>query len=364
MRIGLYIRGISEKIGGARQSIELMSRALIDAVSTEDELYIFHNLKEKFFNSDKTNVREVLLKSRNKILCDFIEAPIVLNSYNLDVIWYSKNVIPFGIKNKKIVTVLDLAYFLPKYNAYPLLDTIYMRLMIKSSCKRADKIIAISQNTKKDIEELIGVDKKSVDVVYLAAAEKYNSKYSKNEIKNFREKYGLTFPFILYTGSISPRKNLKRLVEAYEMIASKIAYKLVITGGKGWKNKEILKLLDRNENIVRLGFVEDDEMPLLYNCADMYIYPSLYEGFGLPVLEAQACRCPVICSNSSSMPEIAAESVLYIDPYSTADIAKKILKLSTDKKLISDIIKRGTMNEERFSWKESSKKLLKIIKSI
>ena len=360
MKIGIYARGLSEKVGGPKEYIKLMCESIIDTIPKEDQLFIFHNLKERYFKTKKINVKEIMIKSKNKIICDFIIAPRIINKYNLDVVWFPKNVIPFFIKTKKIVSILDLGYFLPELNAYPLLDTKYMKFMVRTSCKRADKIIAISQNTKKDIVNLLKINPNKIDVVYLAAGSKYKVIKDKKNLDMVKKKYNLSKKFILFTGTISPRKNLVRLINAFNKISEGIPHELIITGSKTWKDKEVTSLIENNKKVRRIGLVDDEDMPALYNLADIYIYPSLYEGFGLPILEAQACGCPVITSNTSSIPEVGGDSVLYIDPYSEDSIKNAILELSRNKKTKKKLLLDGFKNAEKFSWKKSSYKILKI----
>lgn len=364
MRIGIYARGISGKVGGAKEYIKSMTKAIIKNIKDNDELYIFHNLDKKYFNSNKKNVHEILLNSKNKIFCDFVLAPCSLNKLDLDVVLFPKNVVPFLVNSKKIVMVHDLAHFMPEYNAYPLIDTLYMKKMIKNSCKKSDKIIAVSENTKKDIVNILKIPESKIKVIYEAADEKYKIIIDKEKISLFRKKYNLCNKYILFTGGISPRKNLIRFIKAFNQISNKIPHKLVITGGKGWKNKDELKMINKTKKVMRIGFVKDEDMPYLYNLADLYVYPSLYEGFGLPILEAQACGCPVVCSNLSSIPEVAGNSVLYFNPYKIKDIGDKIMMLAKNESLKKDLIKKGFKNVKRFSWKKEVKQLLKVIENV
>lgn len=363
MRIGIYARGLSVKVGGVKQYIESMTKAIIENIDEDTELYIFHNCNSKKF-TDKTNVREIIFKSSNKMICDHVLAPYYINKLKLDVVWFPKNVIPYFVKAKKIVTIHDLAYFLPEYNAYPLVDTIYMRIMIKNSCKRADKIIAISENTKKDVIHLFGVPDKKIDVIYEAADEKYRVIKDKKGLERVRKKYNLGREFILFTGGISPRKNLVRLIEAFNQISDKIPHDLVLTGGKGWNNSRELELIESNERIKKIGYVSDEDIPYLYNLAEVYVYPSLYEGFGLPVLEAQACSCPLIASKVASIEDIGGKSVLYVNPYDVSDIKAALLKVGLDEDLRNGMAIKGFENVKRFCWNKSGAQLLEIIGGI
>ncbi len=362
MRIGLYARPLSAIEGGVREFVESMTKALVRNLSSTDELYIFHNQAKKGFEiPEKANVREILLKSRSRFVCDFLWFPRLTWKYRLDVIWFPKNVIPFLIRSKAIVTIHDLCYFRPSYNAYPLIDTRYMTYMIKSSCKRADKVIAVSSHTKKDLVSILGMNAEKIRIIYEAVDhEKYRVINDQSQLDKVREKYDLGKKIILFTGSISPRKNLARLIEAFHMIMDRLPHDLVITGHKGWKNTKELLMIRQNRRVKKIGFVHEKEIACLYNLADMYVYPSLYEGFGLPVLEAQACGVPVIASNVTSIPEVGGDSICYVDPENIQSIAGGILKVSLDRQYRESLIQKGFENISHYSWDKGARALLKV----
>jgi glycosyltransferase involved in cell wall biosynthesis len=363
MKIGIYGRGLSGR-GGVKQYIESMCRSMIRAVSDTDELFILHNLDAPFFHSKKSNVHEVILRSKRNLIADFLLGPKEINSLSLDVVWFTKYVIPFGIRAKTVTTVHDMAYYMPELSAYPLGDTMYMRTLIRNSCRRANAVVAVSKNTKADILRILGTEEDKVHVIHEAADEKYRVISNLDEVERFRRRLQLPKRYILFTGGISPRKNLVRLFEAFTSISAKIDCKLVLTGAKGWRNKDVLSMLEGRNDIIRLGFVEDDDMPLLYNAAEIFVYPSLYEGFGLPVIEAAQCGTPVVCAKGSSLTEVGGDGVLFVDPRKTEDIARGILQLLEHPKQRKTLIQKGLENAERFSWDRSAKALLDLMKGL
>lgn len=359
MKIGIYARGLSEKFGGVKEYIKATTQALIDHVSYDLEIFILHNCNRKQFSHSKQKVKEIIIPSKSKALCDFFLAPKIINQFNLDLVWFPKNVIPFFVQTKKVLTIHDLAYYFPRLKAYRPIDTFYMKLMIRNSCRRADKIITVSNNTKKDLIKILDVKEEKIRVIYEAADSKYRVIKNKQNLNQIKNKYQLKTPFILAIGKPSPRKNIVRTLKAFGIIKNSVPHNLVITGKILPLAEKIIKKLNTTR-IRYIKIVPEDDLPYLYNLADFFIYPSLYEGFGLPILEAQSCGCPVICSNTSSLPEVAATSVLYINPYRTNDMVVKMKDLAQNKNLKKQLATKGFKNAKRFSLKKSAERLLKI----
>ena len=179
--------------------------------------------------------------------------------------------------------------------------------------------------------------------------------------------FDLPKKFIFSVGSIEPRKNLLGLLKAYNLLSNELKkeYKLVLAGFKGWENKEIVDLINQDkENIFYLGFISDQELAKVYNLASCFLFPSFYEGFGLPVLEAMACGTPVVCSDSSSIPEVGGDAVVYCDPYDINDIKDKIEFVLKDSSLQQEMIKKGLERAQLFSWDKSADEHLKVFKSL
>lgn len=366
MKIGIYARGLSNKLGGVKEVIKLMCETLVHQIGPEDELFIFHNLKSAFFDTPKPRVTEIMLHCGSVFFCDYVLAPRAINQRNLDVVWFPKNVIPFFIKPKTVVTVHDLAYFLPEYRAYPFMDTLYMKIMIRRSCKRADRIVTVSHNTKSDVEKILHTSPRKIKVVHLGLDKKYRVIKDRASLQAVKEKYNLPDRFILNTGSITPRKNLLRLLLAFNAIsATDPDIYLVLTGFISYKSERENKIIHQNPRIIKTGFVEDLDMPYLYNLAALYIYPSLYEGFGFPVLEAQACGCPVIAAHTSSIPEVGRDSVYYIrDPHRVEEIEAAMRHVLYDEGLRHQLIQKGHRNCAGFSWEKAGRDMLGILRGV
>lgn len=220
---------------------------------------------------------------------------------------------------------------------------------------------------------MVGVDESRVSVVYLAAGEEFSKLSNKEKLKSdLRKKYNLPPSFALYVGDATWNKNIPRIIEA----AIKASVPLVLVGkaiaeanfdkGNPW-NKDLNKvqsLINDNKNIITLGFVPTTDLVGLYNCANLCVMPSLYEGFGLPVLEAMQCGCPVITSREGSLPEVAGEAAYYVDAYSAEAIAEGIKKVFEDSLLRASLSKKGVRQAEKFSWKKTAEKTMDAYKTI
>lgn len=273
--------------------------------------------------------------------------------------------IPIFYKGKMVVTIHDLTHliypeFLPNKFAY-----YYAKFMIWIALKKACKIITVSENTKKDILQMFKVNPEKIEVIYNGVGEEFVKK-DKKEINYLYDKFKIpkNKKILMYVGNLKPHKNLERLLEAYSKIDN-IEETCLILVGKIFANYNVLENKEKKINIencvIHTGIVTQEELVDLYNLVDLFVFPSLYEGFGLPILESLACGTPVICSNTSSMPEVGGDVVEYFDPYNIDDMAKKIEE---------NIYKKGKINKlnitkiiKKFNWKLSSNKTKEIFKN-
>jgi glycosyltransferase involved in cell wall biosynthesis len=230
----------------------------------------------------------------------------------------------------------------------------YKRILVEE----ADKIIAISENTKKDLTEFFGVDSSKIDVIYLGSSMSVKS--------NFNIKLNLPEKYILFVGSRGGYKNFNRFIRSMHKILKKDKKFFVICAGGGNFNKNELKILselDINKQVLQYN-VDDNTLSYFYKNALAFVFPSLYEGFGIPILESFACGCPLICSNVSSLPEIAGNAAYYFDPYSEESIMNAISQVLNDSSLRFELIKKGYEQLKKFSWKKTAEKTKKIYESL
>ncbi len=278
----------------------------------------------------------------------------------LDVFFSLTHYGPLYTPCPEVLCVLDVSY-----KHFPELftkrDLIQLALWGKYSLKHATKIITISQSSKNDIIEEYRVPESKVDVVHLGIKQTTGVKMTKKELA---DKFGFNSSYILFVGTLQPRKNIARLIEAFSKLDTDS--KLVVVGRPGWHYDEIISAPEKygvSEKVVFLKEVSDDELPSLYEHAEVFVLPSLYEGFGLPVLEAMRYGCPVVTSNISSLPEAGGDAALYFDPNNVDDIAKKIDKVLSDKTLREKMVKDGYEQIKKFSWEKTAKQVIKVLES-
>ena len=279
-------------------------------------------------------------------------------AHPVDTLFIPAHTVPIIHPKSTLVVVHGLEYeFCP--DAYSWSDRLYMRLTIKKSCQWASKIIAVSENTKKDLMRLYKVPGEKVGVIYEGYDSHQNSESDgivDDRLLMIDEK------FLLFIGRIEQRKNIENSVKAFEILKEKyeLPHKLVLAGKPGHGYESIRSQISNSKfqnDIVELGYISDEEKWELLKRADVFVFPTLYEGFGIPVLEAQSAGCPVVASNNSSIPEVALESAILVDPQNPEEIAESINLLISDKSAKNAIIGKGLENVKRFDWKKCSQEI-------
>ena len=293
-------------------------------------------------------------------------------SYNLffrkktDIYHFTRYILPNNIKGKVILNIYDLVF--EKY-----IETMesknresFKRSFYKS-IKRADQIITISESSKNELVEILKVPENKIHIVQPGIDfQKFNKKNSEIT-KSVILKYSLPEDYILYLGTLEPRKNISSIIRAYGSLrnSDKITEKLVIAGKKGWLFSEIfdlIKSLDLENEVILTDYVAEFDKPAIYQNAKLFVFPSLYEGFGMPILEAMAAGIPVITSNTSAMPEVAGDAAILVNPLSIEEISEAMLEVMNNDKLSNELISKGFDQCRKFTWSNSTNKLVKIYK--
>ena len=279
-------------------------------------------------------------------------------------------------KCKTVTTFHDLSF--EKYPEFYSTSKNYWHFSMspKKQAHRTDKIIAVSESTKNDLVELYNINPEKIKVIYSGVSLESGIKNQESRIFEVQKKYNLPEKYILYLGTLEPRKNIIGLIKAFESLKfkrrrpaqgglpAKDNYKLVIAGSKGWLYKDIFKTVKNSpakNDIIFTGFIDDKDKSILYSQAELFVYPSFYEGFGFPPLEAMACGTPVITSNFSSLPEAVGNAAIMVNPYNLDELCRAMEIVLNDDKLKNILIARGLEQTKKFSWQKCARETLDFI---
>ena len=286
-----------------------------------------------------------------------------LEAVKADVAHFTNAMIPFATSVSTVVTIHDMSLRLYP-QCHPVRRLLLNRPLMQVAVRKASAIVTVSNSTRRDLLRLHGVAADRVSVVHEAASPAFRPIRDRVRLELMRAKYRLPERFILYVGTIEPRKNLGRLMAAVaEARAAGIPHHLVCVGPYGWSSGDLTGLIERLDltpYVHFTGYVPFEDLPTLYNLGELFVFPSLYEGFGLPVVEAMACGTPVITANSSSLGEIAGDAAITVDPSSTEALAQAIRGLAMDEQQRRDLSQRGRQQSRLFSWTQTAKEMLAV----
>jgi len=289
-----------------------------------------------------------------RIAWEQTQLPRQLKSLQPDLVHGMAYAVPVAWAGPSVVTIYDLSFLLFP-NAFKIANRIYLTATTRATARRARRILTISEHARRDIVRLLNVPEQRVDVTYPAAEERYRP-LAPQDVESFRVAHGLPEAFVFALGTLERRKNLIGLLHAYSRV-SKPRPPLYVAGGAGWRFGPIfdtVRQLDLGEDVHFAGFVPEDALPLWYNAARLFVFPSFYEGFGLPVLEAMACGTPVITSTAASLPEVGGKAALLVPPQNTDRIAQEMQRVLDDAQLRMEMRAAGRIQASRFSWRATT----------
>jgi glycosyltransferase involved in cell wall biosynthesis len=275
--------------------------------------------------------------------------------------------LPQVFKDKSIVIIYDISFlthghFSEERNRQDLIRN------VPKAANEANHIITISQNAKLELKQYFNIDPNKIEIINPAVDHGFFKPQAAKVVNKIKLKYGIRGNYILYTGTLEPRKNIVGILNAYASLEKKLQENctLVLAGGKGWQDESIYGRLAELKDlpILTTGYVPDEDLPALYSGASVFVYPSHYEGFGMPPLEAMACGVPVITSDNSSLPEVVGDAGIMIKADDTDALAKNIKKVLTDDKLAQKMRASGLQQAQKFNWDESGKKLVELLEKI
>lgn len=366
MKILIDLTSLNDNFSGIERFAMSIAKEIIQLDRKNEYILIFKNEVYKEFKEyeHRKNIDFKIIKGKNKLFFSQVKFPIELYKIKADKYIFLAFPAPIIYFSRGIINAIhDMTPWLyPK--TMSLKGLILFKALIKKASICSERIITVSNNSQKDIRSIFPKMKIPIDIIYNGVD--LNLSNVKNNRKQL-EKYNIDGEYMLCLGTLEPRKNIMLLIEAYIELKNenKIKNNLVIVGRKGWKFKEIIAKVEKNKlekNIIFTGFVENDDLGSIYANAECFVYPSLYEGFGIPLIEAMSCGVPIIASNSSSIPEVVGNAGILFENNNKKSLKKKILEFNNIDKKEIDIMKNlGYKQIKKFSWKKEGEKLIKII---
>lgn len=365
MKIVLDLTSLNDNLSGIERFTLNISKSLITNDNNHEYILIFKNEIYSDFKKiiDGSRVKVRIIKGDSKLLTSQLKLPLELYKVKADKYIFLAFPAPILFFKKGIVNAIHdmTAWLYPK--TMSIQGLILFRALIIKAMLTSERIITVSQSSKNDIKKIFPKNKIPIDIIYNGVDDKFkNFKFNLNESNKVRSKYNLNFDYILCLGTIEPRKNITLLIDSY--ISLKKEYdtdlKLVLVGRKGWKYNDILnKIKDNNleDDIVFTGFVDDEDLAYVYSMASLFVFPSIYEGFGIPIIEAMSVGVPVIGSNTSSIPEVISDSGILFKNNDKNDLKNKIIEF-IDLKDKDELINKGYKRVENFSWDKEAMKVL------
>jgi len=374
LNIAIDVRTINKPRSGVGYYVTNLIKNLQD-IDTKNHYCLISNNGE-YENTFKAHPNfeshKTIISNENHFIGDLwenITLPLFLRKKGVDVFHGPAFMIPLlNGKIGAVVTIHDIVSFrMP--STIPKKYALYMQLLIRTVAKRANMVITVSEFNKRELMDCLNVPESKIKVVHHGVSPMFKPDNDAAKRELLKAKFGVRKNYMLFVSNLEPRKNLVRLMEAFDQARAKLngEYQLVICGKKGWLYKEILKTYEKlrgQDDIIITNYVNEDDLLGLYQNADMFVFPTLYEGFGLPVLEAMASGAPVITSNVSSLPEIAGDAAELINPLNVEEISNAMLKLAASSDTRMEMRKKGFAQAAKFSWGETARRTLEVYNSI
>ena len=346
---------LGDNSGGNERYYENILRNM--EVPAECKIFLF--MKSGFEDDGLKEKFEIIrFKSHNSFIRNFIELPVLAKSMKLDIL-HTQYFIPFLCPCDIFCTIHDICFEHFK-DIFTKKEYIRQKLLIPYAAKHSKKVFTVSEYSKKDIADHYKVPKENIIVTYNAVGEEFRKLSQKElDLPELRGKFGISADrYILSVCNLQPRKNLVRLIKAFISLKQEQsgAEQLVIVGKKAWMYNDIIsEALQDSKDIIFTDYVSNEDLIRLYNGAHCFVYPSFFEGFGIPPLEAMACGTPVAVSNATSLPEVVGDAGIYFDPFSVEEIRNAIMRLLGDVELCKEQIQKGLKRIKEFCWKNASK---------
>ncbi len=367
MKVGLMARSLRPPLTGIGRYTLNLARAVSSQLPA-DSLRLYLTQDAIPLNGLQCERRQAPIPTPHELLRVLWEQTAVpIDCRDLDVYHSPSYTLPLVTNCPRIVTIHDLALLNPRFHNTRL--HLYLRLQTSLALRRADAVITVSRATERELHKRYPRLSPKVHVIYPGLDPLFAARPSQAAVQRFLKERGQDKPYVLFVGALEPRKNIVRLIKAFELAVqeSNLPHDLVLCGPLGWRFAPILEALESSpvrDRIKRLGFVEDSALPLWYAGADVFVYPSLLEGFGFPALEAMAMGTPVITSDVSSLPEVVGDAGITVSPRSTKGLAAAIQEVLTDESLASRLREAGPTRAARFDWEEAGRRTIDVYREV
>lgn len=372
MKIGIEAQRIfrPKKHGMDIYALELI-RA-IQQLDTQNEYVVFVKPDKDVCLQSSQNLKVVEVKGKTYIDWEQIALPKAIEQENIDLMHFTSNTASVNIKCPFILTLHDIIYlekFFSKGSLYQVAGHFYRRWNVPKIAPKAEYVLTVSEFEKLQIQKSLGIKYTQLKAIYNAYNQNFRMIEDEEALEQVRKKYNLPCDFIFFLGNKAPKKNMKRVLEAYAAYIDQNLTPLNLVIAESSEN-DIMQLLteinrkDIFEKIILIGYVQHPELPYIYNLATLFLYPSLRESFGIPIIEAMACGTPVITSNTSAMPEVADDAAMLVNPFDVEAITQAIRKVLENKKLYNHLKYSGLNRAMAFSWENTAQKTINLYNDI
>lgn len=367
MRIGIMLRHYEQQEGGVKVYTKKLLPLLISMGSRHRYVLIYQNPKLIGTYAHHPNVEEVAVRVPGTVPWDQLAVPWIERRKRLDLIFNPKFTVPFIGKAKRVFVLHGSEWFvIPEH--FRRYDQWYFKNFVPLYCRRADAFIAVSGAVKRDVVKHVGVDPAKVAPIHNGFDPTLFKPIRDTErLRQIRDKYRLPEKFILWVGQIESRKNVARLLRAFAALKGEIPHALVIAGEQRWSTDEELEVIEElgiEDRVLFPGWVNHADLPAVYALADLFAFPSLYEGFGIPLIEAMACGCPIVTADTCAPPEVTEGAAVLVDPLRVEDIVRGMREALLDQDLRARLIARGLQRAADFSWEKCAAEVLALFDSL
>lgn len=367
MKVGIMLRHYEQQEGGVKVYTKKLLPLLFSLGSRHTYVLIYQNAKLLGTYAQYPNVEEVAIGMPGTVPWDQIAVPWVARKHRLDLIFNPKFTVPFFSQAKTMFVLHGSEWFvIPEH--FKKHDQWYFNAFVPWYCRHADAFVAVSNAVKADVVAHTGVDPGKVFPIHNGFDPTlFQPVKDPGTLLAVREKYKLPDRFILWCGQIESRKNVARLLRAFALIKDTLPHQLVLAGEQRWSTRaelQVMRELNLEDRVCFPGWIQHADLPAVYSLADLFAFPSLYEGFGIPLIEAMACGCPIVTANTCAPPEVLAGSGCLVDPLSVEDIAAGMRKVLGDAPLRADMIAKGLERAKDFSWEHCATQVLAAFDSL